>query len=270
MEKLAKLYPEFIEEFENYHNIMDNVNETDFQNETIIESLAKISEIADNYTRMAYNSLSAYELFNKTSIPFKYRNISAEELNHKPLNKSVDIPIIAKVRGFKVTKTGRKLVEIQDYTPIESIASEYDEFWPRKCFTFFSQFKHKWDDLKIKIDTFNITINHDPNWYPTYHYNDDFTYFFSMHSPKIFSQMRYEDNYIELRAGYNYHMSFYRIRTKRLPPRYSTNCRNYNLTTVSEEQSRVDRIDRCALKTMKEKCGHCLHHIGSLFQERIG
>jgi hypothetical protein len=65
---------------------------------------------------MAYISLSAYELFNKTSIPFKYRNISAEELNDKPLNKSVNIPIIAKVKEFKVTKTGRKLVEIQDYT----------------------------------------------------------------------------------------------------------------------------------------------------------
>jgi hypothetical protein len=100
---------------------MNNVNETDFQNETIIESLAKICETADNYTRMAYISLSAYELLNKTSIPFNYRNISSEELNDKPLNKSVNIPITAKVKEFKVTKTGRKLVEIQDYTLVIQI-----------------------------------------------------------------------------------------------------------------------------------------------------
>src|SRR6201999_2506100 len=139
----------------------------------------------------------AYELFDKTSIPFQYwnRSLTDEELSEIQFNKTTDIPIRVMVKGFKLLKNKtRKLVTIQDYTPIESISSEYDEFWPRKCYTFFSQFKHKWDDLKIKVDNFNITITHDPNWYPTYHYNNDFSYYFSMHSPNTFPQMRYEDN----------------------------------------------------------------------------
>jgi hypothetical protein len=94
-------------------------------------------------------------------------------------------------------------------------------------------------------------------------------YEFSMHSPNTLPQMESEDNYIRLRAGYSYSISYSRINTKLLPPYYSTNCRKYNVSNINEEQSRSDCIDRCVLNALREKCGKCIHNTGSLYRKEF-
>jgi len=90
-----------------------------------------------------------------------------------------------------------------------------------------------------------------------------------MHSPILLPIMDYENNYLELKPGYLYSMTFSRIRTKLLPPNYKTNCREYNSSDINGEQSQIDCIDRCVLNKLREKCGNCIHSFGAPLRQEL-
>jgi hypothetical protein len=110
--------------------------------------------------------------------------------------------------------------------------------------------RRDWTENNIRIESFDFSINHDQNWFPRSPDDKNFRYYFSMHAPNIMPLMDYENNYLELKPGYSYSISFSRIRTKLLPPSYITNCREYNTSNSDEEQSQINCIDKCVLKSL--------------------
>jgi len=212
--------------------------------------------------------MALIDMFENISIPFEYRLEPRFQLIRESLNQSNRNAIIAEVKGivYNESENSNKISKIQDRNPIESIASK--RFYRRKCFTFFSKFSNRWKNFKIKDKIFKFLIFRDKDWFPPDANYKEF-YYFSIHSPNTLPEMEYEDNYIKLNFGYFYHIYYSRIYTKLLPPSYSTNCRNYNISNVNEDQSRKDCVNRCILNDLKEDCGHCFHLTGALFRKEF-
>jgi hypothetical protein len=255
---------------------MKAVNENDFKNETVTGVLDKITEKSEQLSELAFEELPVFRMFDELSIPFKFSDrplyqYPTEQLTEYERNLTFNVAIEATVKGLmrNGSQSAGKMSQLQDRNPIESIVSKYGRFSPRKCFTFFSDFRRDWTETNIRIESFEFSINHDKNWFPRSPDHKNFRYYFSMHAPNILPLMDYENNYLELKPGYSYSISFSRIRTKLLPPSYITNCRDYSTSNSDEEQSQIDCIDKCVLKSLIEKCGNCIHNIGALFRKEF-
>jgi len=170
----------------------------------------------ENFSTEAFNSMTVIEAFGKISIPFV--NISYTAASGKIYNESQTV--------FNKT-------EIRDENPIESMTFFND--FPRKCFTFFSQLNDRFKDMKMKDESFKAIYFHLKEWFPLYEtkgYSQVDTnspkdlYHFSIHSPNVLPDFNSAElNFIILKLGRDYLVSYSRIITKLLPPNYSTNCR---------------------------------------------
>jgi hypothetical protein len=274
MEKIAKLYPEFRDEFEKYQNISKYINpnysDYDYKNQT--EYLDSIRKKFNDHSIEALKLMSAFDAFDNISIPFILNGETEFNSGNNSENKKINsqkFVIEAIVKGFHGPKNSRKIVEFRDNSPIESITSKYEKFMPRKCFTFFSEFNQKWKEFKIHLEDFKFIVNFDKNWFPNDYEKKNLRFYFSMHSQNTFPRMDFEDNYLELESGHSYSISFTRIRSKLLPPNYTTNCRRYNSSNIKEAQSGSDCHERCVLRILNQTCGQCIHHFGVLLRKQL-
>jgi hypothetical protein len=223
------------------------ITNTDYENQT--EYLDSLRKKFDDKSLEALKSMTAFDAFDNISIPFilndeKNFNSSINNSENQK-NDSQEFAIEAIVKGFYGSKKSRRINEFRDISPIESMTSKYDKFTPRKCFTFFSEFNQKWKEFKIHLEDFKFIVNFDKNWFPKYIFEKkNPKFYFSMHSPNTFPRMDFEDNYLELESGHSYSISFNRIRSKLLPPNYTTDCRDYNSSNIKEAQSRSDCRER--------------------------
>jgi len=235
LEKLANIYSELKKDYEIYSEIIKYSVKFDAENKTVTKIFNDMKEKFLNFSLKALKSMPLHEAFENISLPFTQL-----------------IKAIAVVKIYNDLEGEYELSRIMDKSPIESITFKHYKDY-RKCFTYFSQFNNQFKNLQIEVDHFRIPFNYKAELFPqnlqdAYHY-------FSIHSPKAFPHFGSEDNYIRLSIHETYTISYSRIITKLLPPNYSTNCRNYNISNIHEEQSRSDCIDRCILKLFREKCG---------------
>ena len=164
---LSELYPEFKSDYDIYNNIINSINDTDYDNKTLNLLLEAIFVKGIELSFIAMNTTSVSEIFNNSLEFINENNISKENISDESLNKKIKYKIEAKVKGWRINeKNIQKLYSIEDNDPIESIVAKYGRFPPRKCFTFFNQFKHLWRNFLINMKSFYFTINYNKEWFP--------------------------------------------------------------------------------------------------------
>jgi len=272
MEKMVKLYPEVRPAYDEYQNIINSANETDYDNEDLKKKLEDIYK--NNFTRLnKHFDIPVYQLFDDMSIPFNFTKRSLSQFKKsyftgiyetEETEYSVEIQANGMVNDFN-----KSLDYMRDYTPIESIAMT-NRGVGYKCYTFFSELNEKWRKIKINLNFISIQINHDKNWFPPHFYDNQAEAFqFSMHSSISIPDMSYGHNFIPLRAGYSNEITFSQIDTILLPPNYMTNCRNFDLNDKNNEKLGTDCITKCVLNTMKNKSTDCVHRTADLLRKQM-
>ena len=78
-----------------------------------------------------------------------------------------------------------------------------------------------------------------------------------MHSPIAIPNRLNDNNFLELKAGFSYHLSYNRWKTVLLPPPYQTNCKNYDLDDKHNYKLRSDCINHCIHNGLSRECSHC-------------
>ena len=71
MQKYAKVFPEVEPVYRKYQNIINNVSEEDYNNETLKEYLYSLFTENFNYKKKQYE-IPVYDAFEKLSIPFHF------------------------------------------------------------------------------------------------------------------------------------------------------------------------------------------------------
>lgn len=103
--------------------------------------------------------------------------------------------------------------------------------------------------------SFVSQIYHNSNWFPPDVYNTSSKFImFSMHSPNTFPQQMNGENFLRLKAGKWYEISYNRLKTVLLQPPYQTNCKVYNLKATDEHRLRSDCINDCIGQRLDESC----------------
>lgn len=77
---------------------------------------------------------------------------------------------------------------------------------------------------------------------------------FAMHSANDFP---HHTQFLELKMGYKYDLSFDRIKIKYLEAPYETNCMNYDLDSTDDYQMNAECLHHCYQKTMHQICSPC-------------
>ena len=77
---------------------------------------------------------------------------------------------------------------------------------------------------------------------------------FSMHNPNSFPQQLNVNNFLRLKAGKWYEMTYNRWKTILLEPPYKTECRHYNLDDIKYFKLRSDCVTHCIQKEVHKKC----------------
>ena len=96
---------------------------------------------------------------------------------------------------------------------------------------------------------------HNTNWFPSQVYENTSKYImFSMHSPNTLPQQMNANNFLRLKAGKWYEITYNRLKTVLLPPPYQTKCRKYNLDDEHGHKLRSDCINQCNGKGLAEAC----------------
>ncbi len=272
MEKFVELFPESSQAFDEYQNLINSVNETDYDNKDLKKEMEDIYE--HNFTRLnKHFDLPVYELFDELSLPFNFPKRPLSQFKKSyftgiyetgETEYSIEIQANGKVKDFNTS-----LDYMRDYTPIESIAMT-NKGVGYKCYTFFSELNKKWRKIKINLNFISIQINHDKNWFPPQVYDHKVeTFQFSMHSTISIPDMSYGHNFIPLSAGYSNEITFSQIDTILLPPNYMTNCRNFDLDDENNEKLGTDCITKCILNTLKTKSSHCVHRTADLIRKEM-
>ena len=194
MEKFVKIYPEMKPIYEEYLNIINNVNDTDFSNETLKENLISIYRKNFIETHKEYE-LPIYELFDKLSIPFRFPKKTLHELetNGSYNSNKFDISIEVIAYGIPDNDPNKEMKGVNDENPIESIKM-YKYSGGFKCYTFFSNLNETWRQLKLDFNFITIHIHHDKHWFPTNLYDSKhnplhnvLSTYLSMHSSNTIS-----------------------------------------------------------------------------------
>ena len=63
-----------------------------------------------------------------------------------------------------------------------------------------------------------------------------------------------DNNFLHLKAGYNYYLSYNRWKTVLLPPPYLTNCKNYDLDDKHDYKFRTDCVNHCIYDGLSREC----------------
>ena len=75
-----------------------------------------------------------------------------------------------------------------------------------------------------------------------------------MHSP---NEIPYWTQFFELKMGYEYELSFNRMKIKYLEAPYETNCVNYDVDSTNGYQMNIDCLHHCMEQTMHSVCSPC-------------
>ena len=75
-----------------------------------------------------------------------------------------------------------------------------------------------------------------------------------MHSPNTIPNRLNVKNFIKLKAGFMYEMTYNRYKTVLLPPPYKTNCKNYDFDYKHDYKLRSDCLNHCIYNGLREEC----------------
>ena len=99
---------------------------------------------------------------------------------------------------------------------------------------------------------------HKEDWFPLEVYSETSMISFAMHSPTSFPQQMNVKNFLKLKAGKKYEMTYNRLKTILLEPPYKTNCKKYHLDDNHGFQTRSDCVNVCIQEDLKQICSEYL------------
>ncbi|CAG2115535.1 unnamed protein product, partial [Medioppia subpectinata] len=170
------------------------------------------------------------------SIPYYYGNRSSSLFNKDKLTEfAIDIHVNA-IRLFNNNKT-LNVIEITDTEPIESLVVPDGRQG-------LNQMKPKWREYQIDLKEMNINIYQHESWFPPSLYEGGAHVHLSMHSPNILPQAMSPNNFVRLKTGKWYEMTYNRWKTILLPP--STRAGDYQL--------RADCVNQCVYDGLLKTC----------------
>ena len=115
---------------------------------------------------------------------------------------------------------------------------------PRKCFTFFSGFDPNYRNKKFEVISLFLIITHDKRAFPISLYNTQ-DFHIILHSPNTLPDYRRDETFRSLKIGKTYAISYSVNHIQRLPDPYLTDCHNYDLDDLGQNDMRSDCIQKC-------------------------
>ena len=112
-----------------------------------------------------------------------------------------------------------------------------------KCFTFFSVIEPIWINIRFNLDIILMIIKNNVNWFPP-HLIDK--YYFTIHSPNQFPELRVGLEFDEILPNSNYYVSFAKIEVDRYYSDTESNCMDYSIENYVKLRS--DCITTCILQ----------------------
>ena len=116
-----------------------------------------------------------------------------------------------------------KIIWIRNFTVIRSFIPKT---YPLICFTILSVLDPEYHKFPMKVRQILIKINHRNEDYSHFVFNEQPIYA-TLHSPNIIPDFDSLDNYMRVKNGRQTFIYYTEVLTKRLPPPYQTNCKNY-------------------------------------------
>ena len=132
-----------------------------------------------------------------------------------------------------------------DFTdaPVESVNFRHKI----KCFTFFSYVNMDWRKVKFDLEAIRLTIEHNPNWFPSQLLEK---YYIAIHSPKMIPEFRVGHDYAEVAAGQDYLITFSKININRHYSELEFDCKEYGRR--KSRALRSDCVTTCMVKRMED------------------
>ncbi|CAG2110537.1 unnamed protein product [Medioppia subpectinata] len=212
--------------------------------------LNKMRIIARGFIKENHRLRDLFDL----SIPYHYGEKKSSVFNKE---KVTEFAIDIRVKGIRLFHKNMTLnvIEITDTDPIESIVLP-DGRQGFKCFTFFSQMKPKWREYQIELRVMHINIYQHESWFPPSLYDGSAHIYLSIHSPNIIPQQMNSNNFMRLKPGKWYEMTYNRWKTILLPPGYDTKCHEYDITSTQpgDYQLRADCVNQCLYNRLVNTC----------------
>ena len=166
--------------------------------------------------------------------------------------------IKVKLTGYMNNDEGGNYSVIQRKVSYNNVFNYRDEpvetvnFHKRaKCFTFFSFLNSDWRHIKINIDSIEITIDYNVNWFPPHILSE---YYFALHSPEIIPEMKIGREFTIMRTNSDYFVSFTKINVDRHKSEMESDCMDYSINKY--QKLRSDCIARCLLRKFRDE--NCL------------
>ena len=90
-----------------------------------------------------------------------------------------------------------------------------------------------------------------------------------MHASNSIPDIAFDNNFLPLMPGYSNEVLFSQIDTILLPPKYLTNCKDYDMNAVKGHQFRSDCVTNCLLLEFKANSTKCLHRTADLLRKDL-
>ncbi|XP_054159789.1 uncharacterized protein LOC128957999 [Oppia nitens] len=255
MDRLADRFPELQENYTRYRKLMDTVDDSDYDNQTLKDSLAEMyNQFVDYYTdkRLPLNDI--YSSDSNLTVPQLITNSS-------DTNRTIGGQYIISMINIYNNK---KLTHVSDYQPIVSLMNLV---YPTKCLTFFSELNHRYRQYKHNLDSIFFMIGHNKHWFPASMY-DNWPLFLIMHSSNNTPYDTYTENVFSLHMNNYYWIGYSTIKTIRLPPNWDTKCREYNIYDYNNSgtgssghpRTRFECRYRCFQRLIQQKNRCCVNN----------
>ena len=272
MEMIANFNQTYRDNYEKYKEMID----ISIWNRTLYDKYK--DNMTRLYSKFQYQNYLYQEnytfikaIMNNMSLTFKnvYDQMTYD-INGTKYHKYMEYPIIhlwlkgildKKIGNFSVIKKIQFSNNSYDYNedPVETVNFRKKA----KCFTFFSFLNPDWIDMKIDLESIEISIRNHPYWFPPHLFTK---LYLAIHSPKIIPELKVGLEFVEIQPNILYYVSYTKINIDLYYSQTESNCKDYGIDNYVKLRS--DCITACMIrKSHDEKVEYATYRMSTLLRK---